>query len=52
MTPEAKRLLSCRAPRKPAHLGTDLGTKHRETAPNQCDVLQPVGYLNRVDLAF
>jgi len=28
---------SCRAPRKPAHLGTDLGTKLCETARNQCD---------------
>lgn len=30
----------------------DLGTEHRETASNQCDVLQPAGRFNRVDLDF
>jgi hypothetical protein len=38
--------------RMPAHLGTDLGTEHRETASNKCDVLQPAGRFNRVDLHF
>ena len=31
-------------------LGTKLGTKPRETGPNQCDCLQRVGHLTGTDL--
>ncbi|MGA3253506.1 MAG: aquaporin, partial [Mycobacterium sp.] len=49
-----RRLVDRRRPgsRPPwcAVLGTDLGTKHRETGQNQWDVAQPAGRLSSFDL--
>jgi hypothetical protein len=33
-------------------LGTDSGTELRETAPNQCDQVQPVVHVNPFDQRF
>jgi hypothetical protein len=36
--------------REPARMGTNLGTKLRETVPNQCDVVQPTVHLDHAEL--
>jgi hypothetical protein len=50
--PEAQAQLAAERRRKPAHLGTNLGTKHGETCRNRCDIVQSARRLTAVDLHF